>query len=135
MASNQRTMAFLAGGLGAVLAARAWKAARAIDFAGKSAVVVGGSRGLGLVIARELAAEGARLTLVARDEGELQRAQADLEGDGATVATIACDIRDREQVERTIARVAADRGGIDVLINDAGIIQVGPLDHMEVEDF
>lgn len=135
MARNHRTIAFLAGGIGAALAARMWKAARAIDFAGKSVVIVGGSRGLGLVIARELAAEGARLTLVARDEGELQRAQAELEGQGAAVATIPCDIRHRDQVDRTVARVAADRGGIDVLINDAGIIQVGPLDHMEVEDF
>ena len=135
MRNNYRALAFVAGGIGAALAARLWKAARALDFAGKSVVIVGGSRGLGLVIARELAAEGARLTLVARDEGELQRAQAELEAGGATVAAIACDIRNRAQVESTIARAASERGGIDVLINDAGIIQVGPLDHMEVEDF
>jgi NAD(P)-dependent dehydrogenase (short-subunit alcohol dehydrogenase family) len=135
MTQNSRALAVLLGGAGAALAARAWKMARAIDFNGKSVVIVGGSRGLGLVIARELAAERARLTLVARDEGELQRAQAELEAEGATVSTIPCDIRNRDQVDRAMARTAAERGGIDVLINDAGIIQVGPLDHMQLEDF
>jgi NAD(P)-dependent dehydrogenase (short-subunit alcohol dehydrogenase family) len=133
-----RALSFALGMVAAgYAAARAWREVRAIDFDGKSVVIVGGSRGLGLVIARQLAAQGARLTLVARDADELDRAQLAIEELGApgTVATLACDIRDRDQVERTIAKAATERNGIDVLINDAGVIQVGPMSHMSVDDF
>jgi NAD(P)-dependent dehydrogenase (short-subunit alcohol dehydrogenase family) len=86
-------------------------------------------------MARELAGEGARLSLVARDADELERARIDVEASGADVVTYACDIRERSQVAQTIGQIAERRGGIDVLINDAGVIQVGPIDHMTTEDF
>ena len=75
------------------------RSSRAIDFMGKSVLIVGGSRGLGLVIARELAAEGARLALAARDGDELDRARADLAERGFNATTIVCDIRERAQAE------------------------------------
>jgi NAD(P)-dependent dehydrogenase (short-subunit alcohol dehydrogenase family) len=131
---NTRQFAWLAGGVAAV-AAGVLRRHRRVDFHGASVVITGGSRGLGLVVARQLAAEGARLTLVARDIDELERARIDLEGRGASVATAVCDVRNRAQVERAIAQIASERGGIDVLVNDAGIIQVGPFEHMTVEDF
>ena len=65
---------------GTVVAAKVWRATRAIEFAGMTIVIFGGSRGLGLVMARELGAEGARIVLVARNEDHLERAEADLEG-------------------------------------------------------
>jgi NAD(P)-dependent dehydrogenase (short-subunit alcohol dehydrogenase family) len=133
--TRNQTLALCCAGLGAAVAVRAWRKARALDFSGKSVVIFGGSRGLGLVIARELAAEGARLMLVARNTDELDRAWHELEDRGATVATVACDIRERQQVNHAISEAVARYGGIDVLINDAGIIQVGPLDHMTLEDF
>jgi NAD(P)-dependent dehydrogenase (short-subunit alcohol dehydrogenase family) len=129
-----RQIAWTAGGIGAACAAFAWRRRHSFDFSGKSVVIFGGSRGLGLVMARELAAEGARLTIAARDVDELDRARADLEARGGMVHTAVCDIRDRGQVESVIAATAA-RGGVDVLINNAGVIQVGPFDHMRVEDF
>ena len=133
---NSRHIAGVAGGLGAFFAALAMSRRSRIDFVDTSVVIVGGSRGLGLVIARELAAEGARITLMARDGEELDRARADLEERGApSVHTEICDIRERGQVEHAIARIGTARGGIDVLINNAGIIQVGPLEHMSVQDF
>lgn len=135
MRSSTRQLAWLAGSAAAALAATMWRRRGAVDFSGASVVITGGSRGLGLVVARQLASEGARITLLARDAGELGRAQLDLERFGAQVSAAACDIRDRAQVDRTIAEIAADRGGIDVLINDAGIIQVGPVEHMTIEDF
>lgn len=136
MNTIRRAVAMSVAGVGAVLAARAaWRSARAIDFGGKSVVIVGGSRGLGLIMARELALEGARVTLVARSLDELDRARMDLEDRGATVFIVACDIRNRQEVEAAIPQIATKRGGINVLINDAGIIQVGPLDNMSVEDF
>jgi NAD(P)-dependent dehydrogenase (short-subunit alcohol dehydrogenase family) len=98
-------------------------------------VIIGGSRGLGLVIARQLVAEGARLVLIARDPDELDRARLDLEEQGGSVMVIPCDIRERREVDRAVEAAAAGHGGIDVLINDAGVIQVGPVAHMQLRDF
>lgn len=121
--------------LGTLVAARAMRARRAIDFHGKTVLIFGGSRGLGLAMAREFSRQGAHVVLAARDEQELERAAADIENLGGAVTTIKCDLREREQIERTVGRIVADRGGIDILVNDAGIIQVGPFEHMTVADF
>lgn len=104
-------------------------------FTDKTVVVTGGSRGLGLLLARRLAAEGARLVLLARDADELQRASRELGEAGGNVLPIPCDITQRDQVESAIQQAAARFGGIDVLINNAGVIQVGPIEHMRIEDF
>jgi len=121
--------------LGTLVAVRSLRARRAIDFAGKTVVIFGGSRGLGLAMGREFSSAGAHVVLTARDEQELERAAADIAEQGGQVTTIACDVTDREQIERTIGRIVHDRGGIDVLVNNAGIIQVGPVEHMTVDDF
>ncbi len=132
---DAQALALCCAGFGAAIAMRGRRRARAVDFSGKSVVIFGGSRGLGLVLARELAAEGARLTLIARDADELDRARQELDDRGAWVMTVACDIRDRRQVDSAIAQAVEQNDGIDVLINDAGIIQVGPLEHMSLDDF
>jgi NAD(P)-dependent dehydrogenase (short-subunit alcohol dehydrogenase family) len=72
---------------------------------------------------------------VARDADELGRARMDVLERGADVKTYVCDVRDRSAVESTIERIMADHGALDVLINDAGIIEVGPLEHMTIADF
>jgi NAD(P)-dependent dehydrogenase (short-subunit alcohol dehydrogenase family) len=124
-------------GAGVVLAAQMWRRRDPYEFAGRSVVITGGSRGLGLVMARRFAEEGARLTLVARDEGELQRAVDDLQTHNplAEVLAAPADIRARYQTERAIAMAVERFGGVDVLINNAGIIQVGPVDHMKLADY
>jgi short-subunit dehydrogenase len=86
-------------------------------------------------MARELGAEGARLVLIARDQDELDYAAADLVERGASVSTLVCDIRNRDQVEATLRQIAREHDTIDVLINVAGVIQVGPFEHMTVADF
>jgi NAD(P)-dependent dehydrogenase (short-subunit alcohol dehydrogenase family) len=90
---------------------------------------------LGLVLARQLAAEGARLCLLARDEAELDRARRLLEEGGADVTAIRCDVRRRADVRAAVAALHEQFSAIDVLINNAGVIQVGPLNHMTHEDF
>ena len=137
--SRQQKRAAMIGvaGVGALMLAQALRRRDHYDFAGKSVVITGGSRGLGLVIARELADEGARLTLVARDADELERAADDIRTRQpfADVLTSAGDVRRRYEAERAIAQAVERYGRVDVLINNAGIIQVGPLDHMKLADY
>ena len=127
----------LAAGLGAALAATRLSRARlAISFDGRVVVITGGSRGLGLVMARMLVDEGARVVLLARDLAELARAKEELESRGrGEVMTLRCDVRRRADVRAAIDTVLDTWRTIDVLINNAGIIQVGPLEHMDHEDF
>lgn len=134
--NTKRTIGWTIGTAAAAFAlSRVMRAARAVDFNGKTVLIFGGSRGLGLVIARELAAEGARVVLAARRREELERAQSDLEDRGLSATIVECDVRDRAQASATVERVVSEHGTIDVLINDAGVIQVGPVAHMAVEDF
>ena len=127
----------VAAGLGAALVATRLSRARlGISFEGRVVVVTGGSRGLGLVMARMLVDEGARVVLLARDMGELQRAREDLEARGTgEVMTLRCDVRRRADVRAAVDTIVDRWRAIDVLINNAGVIQVGPLEHMAHEDF
>ncbi|HVM49314.1 MAG TPA: SDR family oxidoreductase [Candidatus Acidoferrum sp.] len=108
---------------------------RRYSFAGRCAVITGGSRGLGLVMARQLARQGARLVLIARNADDVARAERELRGLGADVLAVPCDVRRQEEVNAAIEKAVARFGNVDVLINNAGIIQVGPLEHMTVKDF
>lgn len=108
---------------------------RRIDVAGNVVVITGGSRGLGLVLARTLVERGARVAICARDADELGRARAELEQLGGEVFSAQCDVTDRDDVLNFIAAVEDDFGPIDILINNAGVIQVGPLEHMTADDF
>lgn len=125
-------------GIGAVAAVRAvLRQNRQIDFNGKTVVITGGSRGLGLVMARQFAHQGAKVALCARDEAELSRANRDVQlyasvpGD---VLTFVCDVTDREQVGRFIDAVEQKLGPVDVLVNNAGTILVSPFEHVTETD-
>ena len=137
MSSNNKTnllgLAVVAGGAWALRSLL--RRSLAFDFKNKNVLITGGSRGLGLVLAREFAREGARLALCARDEDELERARLDLESRGAQVMTHRCDVTSREDVLRMIAAVESGFGDVDVLVNNAGVIQMGPLDVMTPADF
>ncbi|HEX5436547.1 MAG TPA: SDR family oxidoreductase [Gemmatimonadaceae bacterium] len=125
-----------AAAAGGLLGARtALRARRRYDFRGKVVVITGGSRGLGLVLARMFAAEGARLALCARDPAELERAHTDLVARGAEVVGLPCDLTERSQVEGFIHAVRGHYGRIDVLVNNAGSIAVGPMTAMTVSDY
>jgi NAD(P)-dependent dehydrogenase (short-subunit alcohol dehydrogenase family) len=124
-------------GLAAVLLARTWRRRASYDFAGRSVVITGGSRGLGLVLARELADEGARVALLARDEEELAEASDDLRTRQpfADVLALRADVRRRTDAERAVGLVIDQWGRIDVLINNAGILHVGPFDQVKLADY
>ncbi|MBX6342448.1 MAG: SDR family oxidoreductase, partial [Thermomicrobiaceae bacterium] len=108
---------------------------RAADLRGQVALVTGGSRGLGFLLARELVREGCRVAICARDEEEIARARADLRRLSDDVQGLPCDVSDRAQVDALVADVTRHFGRIDILVNNAGIIQVGPLADMTHRDF
>lgn len=122
--------------LGAALVARALvRRLTAYDLRDKVVVVTGGSRGLGLVISRALVGRGARLAICARDADRLERARAELAALGGRVIALPCDITDPAQLERFVAGVERELGPIDVLVNNAGVIQVGPMEVMKLVDY
>ncbi len=108
---------------------------RRSPLADKAALVTGGSRGLGLLIARELAKRGCRVALLARDPNELQRAARSLRDEGFEALPLVCDVADPKQVDRALAEMVEHFGSVDVVVNDAGIIQVAPLDTLARADF
>src|SRR6266540_1618763 len=101
----------------------------------KVVLITGGSRGLGLVLARHICARGGKVALIARDPDELARAKADLVPRGGKVLAIECDLLDAGQIQSAVRKIIDRFGKIDVLINNAGIIEVGPIEHMTPEDF
>jgi short-subunit dehydrogenase len=107
----------------------------AFDFRDKVALISGGSRGLGLEIARQLCARGAKVALLARDTDELARAKNDLARFGTDVLTVQCDLLETAQIQSAVQQTLQHFRKIDILINNAGIIEVGPLAHMQFKDF
>src|SRR5690606_29170198 len=104
-------------------------------FDGRVVLVTGGSRGLGLILARKLTSRGARVAICARDEAELARARDDVARYGAEPLVVACDVADAGDARRCVARVEDALGPIDVLVNNAGRIVVGPESSMTIEDY
>jgi short-subunit dehydrogenase len=129
----------LTSGAGALMAAAALRFAlrqrRRISFRNKIVLISGASRGLGLELARVFAAEGAHLALLAREENKLAAAANELKRGGVEVFTVPCDVRDPEQTRRAVEAVELRLHRIDVLINNAGVIQVGPIEQMGKDDY
>ncbi len=131
-----RSMLVLAAGTGVgLLAYQARQNSKQAYLAGKVVLITGGSRGLGLAMAEEFANKGARLVLTARDEQELEEARNELAQRGADVVTIPCDVTNRQEVQQLIDSATEQFGRIDVLVNNAGIITVGPLMAQTLKDF
>jgi NAD(P)-dependent dehydrogenase (short-subunit alcohol dehydrogenase family) len=130
---RQRTLMAVAG-LG-WLAYRALQWGRQENLHGQVVLITRGSRGLGLALAREFAREGCRLVLAARDIQELARAQQDLRQRGAEVLIVSCDVTDQEQVRSLVDQATQHFGRVDIVVNNAGIIQVGPMSTTTMEDF
>ncbi|HET6436710.1 MAG TPA: SDR family oxidoreductase [Anaeromyxobacter sp.] len=126
-------LAALAAGATAYLLARSLRHPQRL--AGGTALVTGGSRGLGLLIAQELGRRGMRVVICARDEQELERARQKLAAAGIDATALPCDVTDREGMRTLVADVEENIGPVDLLVNNAGIIQVGPAETMGIEDY
>jgi NAD(P)-dependent dehydrogenase (short-subunit alcohol dehydrogenase family) len=125
-----------AAGCGGVLIARSLRRRRNLEsLQGKTVLITGGSRGLGLLLAREFARRGSRVAICARNADQLERAREDLRSRGADVWARTCDVSDPEEVRQFVAALTGQFGPVDVLVNNAGIIQVGPASCMTAEDY
>lgn len=122
-------------GLGSWLLTHLVRRRAEYDFRDKVVLITGGSRGLGLVMGRKLTQAGARIAFCARDEEELEQAGKDLAEQGGWPLPLRCDLTQPDQVRNMIRAAEEHFGPIDVLINNAGIIVVGPLATMTRADF
>jgi NAD(P)-dependent dehydrogenase (short-subunit alcohol dehydrogenase family) len=102
---------------------------------GKVALVTGGSRGIGLAIARALGACGADVALTATTQSGAARAAATLAADGRRFLGLTVDVRTEAQVQSAMAQVEAQLGGLDILVNNAGVGLFAPVADMSPEDW
>lgn len=123
------SLALLAAGI-AVRARR-----RRHSFEGQTVLITGASRGLGLVLARQFAAEGAHVAILARGGAALAEAAQELRANGADIDAFEADISNPVEAERAVHRLISRWGRIDVLINNAGQILSAPQQHVTVEDY
>jgi short-subunit dehydrogenase len=140
IASIARTAGYCGVGLLAAAIIQSSQKKRFSYFHGKTVLITGASRGLGLALAEELGRRGARLVLAARDPYELDRARNILLSRGCIadendLYTFSADLRDQKQAEELIKQTTERFGSIDVLINNAGVISVGPIENQAAEQF
>jgi short-subunit dehydrogenase len=138
MPPETRNMPFVRAGLlalGSGLVYGLVQRARQADVRGDVALVTGGSRGLGFLLARELSSAGCRVAICGRDGEQLERAQASLSDAGADVMAVPCDVADAEQVRQMVDQVQEALGPVQILVNNAGIIQVGTAKALSPDDY
>ena len=134
--SKRHTLLWVGVGLGAISVVRALARKKWLyAFGGRTVFITGGSRGLGLLLARRFAREGANLALCARDRDELQRAKDELAIYGVTVQTFVADVTQQKELEAALQKAHDSMGAIDVLVNNAGVISVGPMENMTLTDY
>jgi NADP-dependent 3-hydroxy acid dehydrogenase YdfG len=105
------------------------------NIAGKVVVITGASSGLGEAAARLLAAEGASVVLGARRADRLEGLVGQLAGRGGSAIAVATDVTDREQVKRLVGRAVETYGRVDVMLNNAGLMPLSPLDRLKVDEW
>jgi 3-oxoacyl-[acyl-carrier protein] reductase len=106
----------------------------AVDLRGRTAIVTGSSKGIGFSIAEALAGAGANVVVSARKPAEVTEAARRLESAGAgKVLGIPCDVGKLDDVRRLVEVTARELGGLDVLVNNAGIGEFAPVDEMPPE--
>jgi short-subunit dehydrogenase len=103
---------------------------------GKIVLITGGSKGLGMILARDFALAGARVAICARSVDELEKARSWIHKEAAAaILAVPCDVSHRDEVERMVKHITRVYGPIDILINNAGTIAVSPLESTTIDDF
>ena len=107
-----------------------------LDLNGKVALVTGGTKGIGFAVAQGLAASGAAVAFCARTEADVEAAQEGLSAShpGRTVGVV-CDVRDPDACAGLVAETVKEFGGLDVLVNNAGLGIFRPIQELTVEEF
>ncbi len=105
------------------------------DLTGKVALITGGTRGIGMAIAKALAGAGAQICVNGRSDDRLEECKSIYGEDGIDVFTVAFDVTSEAEVDRGIAIIESKFGSIDILVNNAGMIKRIPMLDMPVEDF
>jgi NAD(P)-dependent dehydrogenase (short-subunit alcohol dehydrogenase family) len=125
----------IAAGVALALAGRrVWRTKHAFRLSGKTVLITGGSRGLGFAVAEQFLRHGCRVGICARDEQELSLARRKLSALGEVLA-VRCDLRQPAEIAQMVEAVRAGLGDIDVLVNNAGVMTVGPWQTMTQCDF
>ncbi|MBN3522017.1 3-ketoacyl-ACP reductase [Algoriphagus lutimaris] len=106
-----------------------------ISLKGKTAIITGGSRGLGKAIALQLAQEGVNIGITGRNEGKLKTVAEEVKAFGVKAAFAAFDVSSEAEVKKGIDALVTELGGVDILINNAGIGKIGTLEEMSSEDW
>ncbi len=107
---------------------------RHFDLTNRVVLITGGSRGFGLLLAQEFASRGARVAICARDGEELERGRRYLQQFGLDARAFVCDVTQKAQIEHLVEEVERELGSVEVLVNNAGVISMGPVDAMTDED-
>ena len=128
-------LTLLTVGVGMLAAWSALRNGRRYNFQDKVVLITGGSRGLGLALAREFAREGARVVICGRDRDTLERAQRELANQRVQTLAIPCDVTDRQQVSHLVRTINQRWHRVDVVVNNAGTITVGPMEVMTQSDY
>ena len=132
---RSRVAPLLAAAGATLLVARRLRSKALYDLRGRTILITGGSRGLGLALAREMAAQGGRIVICGRDPDSLERAAASLANSGAEVLAISADVTDPGSVAEMVDAVSRRYAHVDVLVNNAGVIEVGPAKSMALADY
>lgn len=130
-----RSVPLLAVGCGLLALRALTRRIVAPSFRGKTVLITGGARGLGLEMARLWAGEGANLALCSRTAADVKAAAEELGRSGSAVLGQSCDVTDANQVKEFVRAVLDRWGRIDVLVNNAGVIQAAPAACMTVDDY
>lgn len=137
MGKNWKLIASIVGGIAAagVAVNAVLRNSRRIGMRGRVVLVTGGSRGLGLVLAREFAKAGARVAVCARNDCDLERVREEFADNGWPLVAVACDVGVRAEIERVIEKLGESWGDVEILVNNAGTILVGPVENQETAAF
>jgi NAD(P)-dependent dehydrogenase (short-subunit alcohol dehydrogenase family) len=137
MPNNWKAFASVVGAVVAAgVAANAFlRASRRISLRDRVVLITGGSRGLGLVLAREFAQAGGQVAVCARSDRELERVREEFADNGWPLVALACDVGVRAEIERVAEAVREQLGDIEILVNNAGTMLVGPAANQGSEAF